>query len=92
MSHKDAIKKEILSILRPKAGVWITLRDLESAVSSNLGEPAWKGALFQATEELIRDGKIQRTVKRTNIKGVSFNETLYRVPDDETPDMFEVNE
>ena len=92
MSHKDAIKKEILSILRPKAGVWITLRDLESAVSSNLGEPAWKGALFQATEELVKDGKIQRTVKRTNFKGVTFNETLYRVPDEDTPDMFEVKQ
>lgn len=92
MSHKDAIKKEILTILRPKAGIWVALRDLESGVSRNLGEPAWKGALFQATEELVKDGKIQRTVKRTNFKGVTFNETLYRVPDDETPDMFEVKQ
>lgn len=88
MSHKDIVKKEVLKILRQKAGVWIPLKDLEYAVSCNLGEPAWKGAMFQATHELVNDGQIQRTVKRTNFKGMQFNETLYRVPDNDTPDLF----
>lgn len=87
-NEKQAIKEAILKILRHKAGVWVTFSMLSDLVDNILGEPAWRGAMNRAIYELIRDGQIQRTKQSTNHNGLMLYDTLYRVPDNDTPDLF----
>ena len=87
---KQEIKQAILKVLRAKAGVWLTFDELSSVVTAAMKRPVWQGTLYRAIFELHRDRAIERTRKDIYHKEMKFNETLYRVPDNETPDMFEV--
>ena len=87
-SDKQEIKQAILKVLRAKAGVWLNYDELSSAVTETMNQPIWQGAFYRAIYELHRDRTIERTRKDIYHKELRVNETLYRVPDNETLDMF----
>lgn len=85
---KQEIKQAILKVLRAKAGIWLNFDELSSAVTAAMKHPVWQGSFYRAIYELHTDKIIERTRKDVYHKEMRFNETLYRVPDNETLDMF----
>ena len=96
VSDKNRIKSALVNILRAKAGVWVKFDELVKLLENIIGDKVWQGSLYRAIYELVADREIERTKQTTNAHyewgNSKLNETLYRVPDNDTPDLFDNTE